>query len=571
MRHELLTAATVAATLFSTGCMRSLTSSTFQPDVMSVSVRFVLPSEQERYSVVDAQADAQLVADSSSRRCSDQEYHYDTTAWSHHPYHVALWGGPYDGTDVTTQPTALPPGSYTFALFDQPHTTAMQGWLEVRNTRSDLVSVLAKWRDSIAEHKQQLAYDLEIDGRTSVSDPEVFKSFKKQIQAYNRLERWLETAIKAEYRPREARPGEVRDLLRQADLVIMPGEDSFFNPTTQPTFSEDDLKSIRAGDAMAKIVLAADYREAQWKLSRINRLYENLAQFREVLRQEADRLERRKSWLLITDHLYHHGKRFVENEIQLQHTRSLINRFHEHASDLRERRMALAFVTSLFTPNANFGALDKEEDDLLRERIVLEAKRQQLDRSFDATDESSVRRVALEQSRQDVIAMIDAINRQIEDIRQARTGLASMVKSTNVIHRHNDARLLTTTLVADRLPPRIVRMVEREAMMTVRLEAADDISVPRPADVAATKLHRRPTMASKVLRSEDERASYTGVNANVSGRTATAGQREPTSWQQSRTSRRHNEAKKRYCPWYIRMICPPCWFDKSACEIDPDK
>ena len=71
-------------------------------------------------------------------------------------------------------------------------------------------------------------------------------------------------------------------------------------------------------------------------------------------------------------------------------------------------------------------------------------------------------------------------------------------------------------------------MVEREAMMTVRLEAADDISVPRPANIAATKLHRRPTKASKVFRSEDERASHkdTNTNANVSSRTATTGQGE---------------------------------------------
>jgi len=613
MRHGLLlTTATIAATILSTGCMRSQTASTFRPDVTSVSVRFVLPSEQERYSGVDTQADAQLAADPSPERYSQWNEGFETAATSSGPYHAALWGGPYDGVDVTTQPTALPPGSYTFALFDQPNETAMQGWLDIRNTGSDLVSVLNKWKDSIAEQKRQMAYELEIDGRMRVNDPDVFKSFKKQMQAYNRLERQLENSIKAEYRSETANQRERRDLLRNVDVVIMPGEDPFFSPTTQPAFTESDLEAIRTGEVVTKIVLTADYTEAQWKLARLNRLYEDLARFREVLRQEADRLERHKEWLRITDHLYNHGERFVENEIQLQHTLGLIDRFRSHALDLRERRMALAFITSLFTPGADFTALDQEERDLFRERNVLEIERQHVDRLFNDTDVGNEDRIVLERRRQDVMATVDAVNNQIDDIQQARTTLAAMVDATTVIHRHNDTRLLTTTLLADQLPPGILRVVEREAMMTVRLQETDEVSVPRPASLARYKVDSRPTYSSATFSNQRNQGSSQDTNKNTndfdqveptrshqtaqtdfdrtertkSDRTERKGfdrtdrtdsdrtertdfdREEPTDVQHSKAGCTDSDPEKTGCPWYVRMVCPPCWFDSSACDAD---
>ena len=106
MKHWLPTVSTITALLILTGCTRSMTSSTLQQDFPSVSVRFVLPSEQARYTGVDTQADVHLVSDSSYAGFSSSEYGDGTTIESPSAYHVALWGGPYNGTNVTTQPAA---------------------------------------------------------------------------------------------------------------------------------------------------------------------------------------------------------------------------------------------------------------------------------------------------------------------------------------------------------------------------------------------------------------------------------------------------------------------------------
>ncbi|MHC4695767.1 MAG: hypothetical protein ACYTFA_03375 [Planctomycetota bacterium] len=561
MKHWLLTGSTITALLILTGCTRSMTSSTLQQDFPSVLVHFVLPSEQARYTGVDTQADAHLVSDSSYVGFSSSEYGDGTTTESPSAYHVALWGGPYNGTNVTTRPAALPPGSYTFAYFDQTDSTALQGWLDVHNTGSDLVSVLRKWRDGITEQKLRLAYGLEIDGRMNVSDPEVFSSFEKQMQAFNRLQRQLETAISTEYRAQELKQAEICDLLRHADVVIMPSKDPFFGPTAQPTFSEGDLETIRAGDAMTKIVVAADYNQARWKLRRLNELYDDVSRLKEVLRQEADRLERRKGMFLLTDHLYRQDKhsyrrdkQFLENETQLQHTLGMIDRFHTHALDLRERRMALAFITSLFAPDTSFNTLDEEGGDLLRERTVLETELRRLDRLFEETSEQSVRRVALERSRQNVMGMIESIKDQIDDIEQARTVLAEMTEATNVIHRHNDTRLLTTTFVADRLPPSIRKMVEREAMMSVRLETAGDrMFVPRPTSVTAMRMDPRAGAQDRNITTRH----HSEVSADTRHSRTTAGLTvEP-------------EDKK--CPWFARLFVPPCWFANDTDHANKDE
>ncbi len=497
MRHEAKVTAIVVATLMLTGCTRSTMTSNIRPDSMSVSVRFVLPSEQDRYSSLEDQTQTKLAADSTYRGFSGHDPGDGMTTWKPSAYHVALWGGNHNGTDVTTEAMMLPPGSYTFAFFDQPKQAVMQGWLDIRNTKSDLASVLSKWKDSIDEQKKRLAFDLEVDGRMTLSDPEVFNEFEKQMKACDRLNRSIDAAIKMEYRAQKTKKKNIVDLLHDAELVIMPGEDTFFHPTTQPAFNEDDVAAVHAGNAVTKMILAADYKEAKWKLGRINQLYGDIARFKEVMEQEADRLERRKGLFLLTDHLYNHDKRFVENEMQLQYTLGLIERFDEHASDLREHRMALAFVTSLFTPHANFNALDQEQRDLVGERTVLETQRRRLDRTIDATEENDVKRVTLERNRQRVIAMLDDIEAQMEGVGQARTALASMADATDVIHRHNDTRLMTATFVEKEMPPAVLRIVERQAMMTARLEPTDKVFVPRPMPMTPKKVAHVPA------RSED--------------------------------------------------------------------
>ncbi len=164
--------------------------------------------------------------------------------------------------------------------------------------------------------------------------------------------------------------------------------------------------------------------------------------------------------------------------------------------------------------------------------------------------------------------MIDGINNQIEEIQQARAALAAMVESTDVIHRYDDMRLLTTTFVADRLPAKIRQIVEREAMMTVRLQATDKVFVPRSTSVARASTSARPTYASTMLVvSEEEPVLYADIDLDApDDSVATFEQEEPTDQQQNGTANQDGEHKQKDMPWYVRLICPPCWFDGLSDE-----
>ena len=477
MRRGLLMGAILAASPWLIGCSGTV----MQTELAQVAVRFVIPPEPEPFAETDTYAEARWVVDTPYDGFVDTD---NAVIPVSDAYHVALWGGPFEGNDVTYSATALAPGSYTFAYLDRPDDSMMQGWLEVNYEGKDLLDYLYKWKNGIPEQKQQLAYEYEISGRMKAMDPAAFTSLNKQLQAFDRLEKQLDAAIAAETKAHTARHQQVGDLLRNAEILVLPGTDQVFHATTRPAFSPDDFEAVRAGGALTKMILVADHQDAQWKLRCVDQLYDDLMRCKAVMGQEADRLERRKGLFLLTDHLHNYDKRFVENEMRLQVVLSAIDRLDQRMSDLGERRMALAFISELVAPDGGFRALDQEERDLLQEKAVAQAEKNRLDLLFDETDENSARRVALERNRLHVAAAIDAFDVRLADLGKARTALGTMAKSTDVIHRQGDMRLLTATVVEEHLPFTVRQAIQRESLMTVRLQIEDNVFVPAKARVA---------------------------------------------------------------------------------------
>ncbi len=559
MKHRSLVTAMVVAPLLLTGCMRQMASKTWQPNHTSVAVRFVSPPDEARFVDSGDEGVSHVLVDSQYNGFSVEGSESEMPGGTPGISHVALWGGPFEGLNVTWDAIDLTPGSYTFAHFGSPEGTVMQGWLEIRNTGSDIVNALTKWRDNIPQQKQRLAWDFEIYGHADSVDADTLKSFNKQISALNKLERRLNAAVAAEVKAHQTRVQRVGDLLRAAEIKIMPGEEPFFHPTTRSVFSEQDLIEARAGNPVTKIVLAADHENAQWKLRRVNHLYDDLQRCKEVFRQEADRLERRQGLLLLTDHLYNHDRRFVENEMRLQQTLGSIDDVNQTMSDLRERRMALAFFTALFTPDASFAALDQEERDLLRERTVFQADRRRLDALFNDAEEDSAKRVALERSRQRVAASIVEIDGQLESLGEARTALVSMNESTSIMHRQNQTRLLAAAFVGDDLPVRIRQAVERESLMTVRLQASDSVFAPRPTSVASAE----PPTAYSYWHSHTQKAetSHSHYPAGDGEHDAVLARHRDSeeTWTSPQEKPAPDDDDGCNCP-FIRLLVPPCWF-----------
>lgn len=483
MRHKLFFVATFVAPLLLTGCMRQMATTELRPEFTSVGVRFVMASEPERLTNADGTVQTQFVADQPYPEVAGEGFAGGPTEPELDAYHVALWGGPFEGNNVTYRIASLTPGPYTFAFFDRDHGDLMQGWLDVRSTGNGILDTLYEWQNSIPEQKQRLAYDFKISERMKASNPVVFESFARRLRAVEQLEQRIDASITAELEAQSARFHKVRDLLHRADILILPGEEAFFQPTTRPALTVEDLAVVRAGGVVSKMVLVADHRDASWKLRRVSELYGDLSRCRQVLKEEVNRLERRKGLFLLTDHLHNHDRRFVENEMHLQRTLGFIDRLNEQIADLQGRRTGLAFVTGLLSPSGAVSALDDEERDLLRELAVLEADKRHVDWLLNEIDDSSVRRVALERRHQSAIAAIERTIGQIEKLGEARTILATMTRKTDVIYRQGDTRLLTTTLLGKRMPYDLRRAVEEESMMTVRLQGGDNVFVPTRTSV----------------------------------------------------------------------------------------
>lgn len=482
MRQRWFVLAWVMPVLVVVGCMRPMfgySASSDRPVKPSVvSVRFLVPPEPERFTERTGQATTGLVVDSGYQGFAGNDAAHHGSFFNPEAKHVALWGGPFSGRNVTYSLTPLEPGDYTFALLDQDEAKAVQGWIHVTTTGTELVDVLRKWRNDIPEQKQWLAYDFELQNNLQIRDARVFKSFARQLRAFDQLERELDGAIGREMQTQAHSRMRTGGFLHNTEVLLLPGDNSFFRPTTQSAFSQKELDSVRSGDAVSKIVLVADYAKAEWKLRHVHRLADDFQRCKAVFTEEAQRLARRKRYYMLTDHLYHHDRKFVENEMHLQHCLATIDRLNEQIGELRGRRMGLAFVTELFAPDGSFQVLNDEKSDLGREQKVLEAKMHRLNQLFEQANEDSSRRVTIEQDRQWVHRAMEGLNTELARLDEAQNALQTLKDSSRVIHRQGDYRLLASSFVDQNIPFFIRQTIEREALMSIRLQAADNVLVP---------------------------------------------------------------------------------------------
>lgn len=481
MRHKSFFVATLAVPVIFAGCSRSMGSAEVNTNFTPVAVRFVNNPDFYDQTFGGSGTSATFTSDSPYGGVQGDGDTYGYTNNTAQTQHVALWGGGFNGHDVTHAVAALEPGDYTFAMLASDKNRAIQGWVEVGAGGTELVHFLQRWRDGVQQQKQVLAYDLEIDGEFQNPDPEVYASFKKQVQALEKIEQQLNRAIRREMRAQNSWNNSRGEFLRTAEILLFPGQNDMFNPTTEAVFTSSEVSQAFGGGSMSKMVLLADYEAAQWKLECANELTNELTRLKTVLSEEVDRLERMKRYYIITDHLYNHGKKFVTNEMRLQRTLGSIDYLNNQLTQLRERRMALAFVTGLVAPEYTFGPLDFELSELERERTVMQTKKQRVDAEFASSAPDSAKRIVLERSRQETMRAIQTLDTQIGNVNVARETLEQMVSASNVIHRQGDMRLLSATFVESSVPFCVRQAIAQESLMTVRLQGTENVHVPRGA------------------------------------------------------------------------------------------
>ncbi len=478
MARRLFLPVSAMAVAVCSGCASSSSREAWMSDAQ-VSVRFVVAPTGVAFT--DASSDTsspRLVADVLGGGLVDEPVWSSSGQPESNPYHVVLWGGAYGGADVTSAAVPLPTGPYTFGLFDQEAGAAYQGWINVNQPGDDLVSVMSSWQKAVDAQQRWLGYDQRIGGAFNDPDHGSFKTFQKQIRGLKNLERRIGKAIAAEKRAVENRNKALATFSESADVLLMPGAGDFFRPSTLPAFGTAELASIRDGQPLTKVVLLADYAATKEKVRRVNELRADLERSREVFIEEAKRIKRLQGYYAITNHLYHHNEKFVKCEARLQEVKGMISLADRQIKEHRQRCRALTFVAALFSPNDSSNAFDDDMRSLQRTRIVLEEHRQRFALKLAAVTPTNPKRAAVQRDLQQAIARIEAVDNELNDITDARVALGTLKDSTSIIHRYGATRVMTAAIMDQTVPEYLVDAIERESLMTVRLQATDSLYTP---------------------------------------------------------------------------------------------
>ncbi|NOT02917.1 MAG: hypothetical protein HOP29_20145 [Phycisphaerales bacterium] len=462
------------------------------PKPKAVAVRFA-PAPDQAW---DAGRAGVQMASSTPYDHAGGEYVADCAAAApFEDYTVTLWGGNFAGQDVTWSNAQLTPGNYTFGFWNHDQVAAMKGWVNVNFAGTGLLDTLHRWKNQIPQQKKWLAYDHELTWKLRYKDAAVFKGFARQLRALDKLEREIDHAIRQEMAMQKDRAQQYGQMMDDSVVLMLPTGSGMFHPTTQPVFDAEELHRVQAGEPVTKFMLVADAQDTRQKLSLVDQMCHSLTGCREVLTEEVDRLERHKRYLIITDHMYNHDRKFVENEMQLQQALNAIDQLNEQINDMRERRLALSFINGLVSPDSFMDPLTEETRDLEQERTVLETQKNRLNTMFDHAPADSHYSVALQRQRQRAIRAIEDINAVIEGIGGARVALTNMKDNTRVIHRQGNLTLMAACFVDSTVPSYVREAVEQDAMMTVRLEASPTgfESVPGgPATARTVSSHAAP-------------------------------------------------------------------------------
>lgn len=459
------------------------------PKPKTVAVRFA-PAPDQAW---DAGRAGVQMASSTPHDHAGGEYVADTaSAAPLDAYTVTLWGGTFAGQDVTWSNAQLTPGNYTFGFWDHDQVAAMKGWVNVNFAGTGLLDTLHRWKNQIPQQKKWLAYDHELTWKLRYKDATVFKCFARQLRALDKLEREIDQAIRQEAAMQKDRAKQAGQMMDDSVVLMLPTGSGMFHPTTQPVFDAEELHRVQAGEPVTKFMLVADAQDARQKLSLVDQVCHSLTGCREVLTEEVDRLERHKRYLIITDHMYNHDRKFVENEMRLQQALNAIDMLNEQINDMRERRLALSFVNGLISPDSFMDPLTEELRDLEQERTVLDTQKNRLNMMFEQAPTDSHYSVALQRQRQRVIRAMEDINAVIEGIGTTRVALTNMKEATRVIHRQGNLTLMAACFVDSTVPSYVRQAVEQDAMMTVRLEASPTGFAPTPGGPATARTVSSP-------------------------------------------------------------------------------
>lgn len=462
MRQRFLLAGAVFVSAVLVGCNREAT---------TLAVRFTTPSVSHHGFAFDPAQDNVRMAAHPASATSDDPVVHDPVMRTF-VRNASLWGGPYQGQDVTYELAQLASGNYKFDYWDVERRTDLRGTIAVSPFDESLADTFRRWKSDLPQRKKQLAFDFEIEGKAASTDHRALASLTRQLRAVEAFDRALDKAIAHEERNQKETCARNAKVLDQSMVLLFPGGEET-DPPVQPAFSQSDLDRVRSGEVLTKVLVVANHQDLKWKLDHVNRLGRELQRLHDSTRDEARRLEGRKRFRSF-DFANHDA--FLHNEKRLQQVLAQADCYNEQLRLLRERRLQTAIAAEWATPDESFHPLDRELRDLEQERAVLAAEKQRVDLLFSRKDAASRERVEFEQRRQNVNGALAQLDDQLEFLGDARYAVAQLRERRSILHREGETLFVAAGVSDDEVPFRVREALQQASLMAVRVET-------RPAGV----------------------------------------------------------------------------------------
>lgn len=468
----------------------------------SVRVCFSPPSSHsELASKTPGERDTRLAADhpTGSESVGRDGFVEDLTPSTTDSTSIVLWGDGFPRQEVRDLDLALAPGNYAFLCRFVKAEDNLSGTLRVHHPDDQLWQTLEKWRDQVPDQRRRLAYEFELQRKSDRFDSTLLTSLQSQLAALDQFDHQLESMV-----ARDADHGD-RQLQSGRDAIaIFEPEPAVGRSAAMAAFLAADVNRVRSTDPVCRVLLTADHNEITWKKQSLGQLINDTVQLRASIRDEIARLEGRKKLRAI---VFKSHERYQKNEDSLRQAKGEFARVSQQLRKLRLHMLALAMREELFVPGGGDATAREQSRALDAEIRVTETALQRAELLFAQSVETNPGRVSLRAAIESHQAELQDLRNQLATVENVRVALNALQTDTPAKRVGTDS-LLASANIDPTLPFEVLRLLENDALLTVRLESPSVQRAPRSDHVV-----QRNDAQEKVAEAKGDQSTQASVAA----------------------------------------------------------
>ncbi|GJM25174.1 MAG: hypothetical protein DHS20C16_15890 [Phycisphaerae bacterium] len=417
----------------------------------------------------------------------DQGFVEDLTPLSTDSTSIILWGDAFPRTEVRDLDLNLAPGDYAFLCRFAKAEDNLQGTLRVHHPDDQLWQTLQKWQSQVPDQRRRLAYEFELQQKGSRFDSALLSSLQSQLAALDQFDHRLGKMVGSDAN----RSDNSLNQSGQDAIAIFEPEPATGHSASMAAFLAADVNRVRSADPVCRLLLVANRDEITWKKQSLSQLIGDTLQLRASIRDEISRLEGRKKLRAI---VFKSHEGFVQNEKSLRKAKSEFDRVSRQLRELRLHTLALAVREELFVPGGGDGTAREQARAIDAEIRVTETALQRAEVLFAQSVETNPSRVNLHAEVERHQAELENLRSQLATVENVRVALNG-VQTNTPAKRVATESLLASANIDPALPHEVLRLLENDSLLTVRLESPTSRSTPR-GDHVVQKENKTPVRAS---------------------------------------------------------------------------